>query len=134
MAESEEEPFKVTDRRGREKEDLETARAGASRPSSERNPVEARPSSGTESRQPDLQGILMMFATSALISLGETADPGGHEPRVDLEHAREAIDALLVLRDKTSGNRTEQEDRLLQELVYDLQIRFVRVAEAQRAR
>jgi len=46
----------------------------------------------------------------------------------DLEQARQAIDVLLVLRDKTSGNRTEQEDRLLEELVYDLQMRFVRAA------
>jgi uncharacterized protein DUF1844 len=75
-----------------------------------------------------------MFASTALISLGEAADPATRERRVDLEQAREAIDALLVLRDKTSGNRTEQEDRLLEELVYDLQMRFVRVAEARPSR
>jgi uncharacterized phage protein gp47/JayE len=75
-----------------------------------------------------------MFATSALVSLGEGADPATGETRVDLEEARHGIDALLVLRDKTSGNRTEQEDRLLEELVYDLQMRFVRTAEARRPR
>ena len=49
---------------------------------------------------------------------------------MDLEQAREAIDVLVLLRDKTSGNRTEQESRLLEEIVYDLQMRFVRAAEA----
>jgi len=72
----------------------------------------------------------MMIARSALINLGEAADPVTRERRVDLEQAREAIDVLLLLRDKTSGNRTEQESRLLEEIVYDLQMRFVRAAEA----
>ena len=74
----------------------------------------------------------MIFASSALINLGEAADPVTGERRVDLEQAREAIDVLLLLRDKTSGNRTEQESRLLEEIVYDLQMRFVRAAEAER--
>ena len=45
-----------------------------------------------------------------------------------LEQARSAIDILLMLREKTHGNRTEQESRLLEEIVYDLQMRFVRAA------
>jgi hypothetical protein len=135
MAEAEEETFKVTDRRGRAKEDLDAPRSAESRSSSAgAAPAEPGPSSAAEPRRPDLSGILVMFASSALISLGETADPVTRERRVDLEQAREAIDALLVLRDKTSGNRTEQEDRLLEELVYDLQMRFVHVAEARRSR
>ena len=66
--------------------------------------------------------------------LAEAADPVTRERRVDLEQAREAIDVLLLLRDKTSGNRTEPESRLLEEIVYDLQMRFVRAAEAGRPR
>ncbi len=134
MAEAEEETFKVTDRRGRAKEDLDAPRSAEAGPSSA-GPASAEPGPGpAETRHPDLQGILLMFASSALISLGEVVDPVTRERRVDLDQAREAIDALLLLRDKTSGNRTEQEDRVLEELVYDLQMRFVRVAEAQRSR
>ena len=65
----------------------------------------------------------MLFANSALIGLGAVTEPGS-----DLEQARSAIDILLMLRDKTHGNRTEQESRLLEEIVYDLQMRFVRAA------
>jgi hypothetical protein len=135
MAEAEEDTFKVTDRRGRGQGDLGAPRSAEADPSSAgAAPAEPAPSGAAEPRRPDLQGILVMFASSALISLGEAVDPVTREHRVDLEQAREAIDTLVMLRDKTSGNRTEQEDRLLEELVYDLQMRFVRVAEARRPR
>ncbi len=71
-----------------------------------------------------------MFASSALIALGETPDPMTGQQRKDLEQAKDAIDLLLLLRAKTEGNRTEAESRLLDEIVYDLQVRFVRVAKA----
>ena len=41
---------------------------------------------------------------------------------------------LGLLRDKTSGNRTDQESRLLEQIMYDLQMRFVRATEAGRPR
>ncbi len=134
---SEEESFKVTDRRGRAKE------SPPAEPTT-RPPAEPRPSSvdaprgepgtrgGPTAGAPDLQGLFVMFATSALINLGEAADTVSGERRVNLEQAREAIDILLLLRDKTSGNRTDQEDRVLEQILYDLQIRFVRAAERER--
>lgn len=104
---SEEESFRVTDRRGRE--DLT---AGA--------PTGAAPSG--------LGTLFMMFTSSALVNLGAVPDPETDERRVDLEQARAAIDVLLLLRDKTQGNRTEQESRLLEDILYDLQMRFVHSA------
>src|SRR5712664_1416823 len=111
---SEEETFKVTDRRGRG----EGTPSGGPPP---HHPCEsdAPPSSGPS----QLSALFMLFANSALIGLGAVAEPGP-----DLEQARAAIDILLMLRDKTHGNRTEQESRLLEEIVYDLQMRFVRAA------
>ncbi|PYO56283.1 MAG: hypothetical protein DMD83_15195 [Candidatus Rokuibacteriota bacterium] len=138
---AEEETFKVTDRRGRAREaggaEPDAPRSAEPRPES---PPRAEPtdrpgtSAAAEPGGPDLQGLFMMIARSALINLGEAADPVTRERRVDLEQAREAIDVLLLLRDKTSGNRTEPESRLLEEIVYDLQMRFVRAAEAGRPR
>ena len=140
---AEEESFKVTDRRGRAggagAAEPGTPRSAEPRPASPRTP-RADPtdppgaSAAAEPGGPDLQGLFMMIARSALINLGEAADPVTRERRVDLEQAREAIDVLLLLRDKTSGNRTEPESRLLEEIVYDLQMRFVRAAEAGRPR
>ena len=131
-SESSEEAFKVTDRRGRAKE--EPAPPPASELHQPTAPVETGPPLSAEPRRPDLQGVFVMFATSALISLGEAADPATRERRVDLDQAREAIDVLLLLRDKTSGNRTEQENLLLEQLIYDLQMRFVRASDARPSR
>ena len=135
MTEPDEGTFKVTDRRGRGKEEFEAPRPTELRqPTGEAAPVKPGPSAAAEPRRTDLQGIFVMLASSALISLGEAVDPVTRERHADLEQAREAIDMLLVLRDKTSGNRTEQEDQLLEELVYDLQMRFVHAADARRSR
>lgn len=126
---SEEESFKVTDRRGR-------AERAPGQPPPPREP----PASDPEPRDRDrarasssgpgpseLSALFMIFADSALMSLGAVPEPGPNQRRVDIEQARSAIDILLMLREKTQGNRTEQETRLLEEVVYDLQMRFVRV-------
>lgn len=130
---AEDESFKVTDRRHR---DTEAATETASRPVSQppRPAVESPPPSPPpegESSRPDLSGLFVMFASSALIALGEAADPQTGEQSVDLAQAREAVDLLLLLRDKTEGNRTEHESRLLEDVLYDLEMRFVRAAGAQ---
>jgi len=75
-----------------------------------------------------------MFASSALIGLGDAVDPSTGERHVDLDQARDAIDVLALLRDKTAGNRTEEESHLLEQVMYDLQMRFVRATEAARPR
>jgi hypothetical protein len=68
-----------------------------------------------------------MFASSALVGLGAAADPVSGQQRVDLEQAREGIETLRLLRAKTEGNRTDEESRLLEEILYDLQMRFVQL-------
>ena len=140
---SEAESFKVTDRRGHSKEADPGEPAAAA-------PAESHPLTGDSLRVevagsaaspaqsappgPDLQGIFVMFASSALINLGEAVDPATGEKHLDLDQAREAVDVLLLLRDKTNGNRTEEESRLLEEILYDLQMRFVRAAQGRQPR
>jgi hypothetical protein len=133
---SEEETFKVTDRRGRAEEapsaaghPAETSAAGGSSGAQPRERGhEAKPASPETSRPSELGALFVMFANAALVSLGAVPEPGTREGRLDLDQARSAIDILVMLRDKTQGNRTDQESRLLEELVYDLQMRFVRAA------
>jgi hypothetical protein len=134
---ADEESFKVTDRRGRARE-TEPAERAAPAPGPE--PVRAEPPRQAAAAAPeagraaeggaDLSGLIVMFASSALMSLGAAPDPMTGEKRVDLDQAQGAIDILLLLREKTRGNRTEQESRLLEEVLYDLQLRFVRVTES----
>ena len=138
---AEEESFKVTDRRGRE-QDGESSGPGPGPtvpPSTAPGRAAVDPGSagqepGREDSEPpasaqgsvDLQGLFVMFASSALINLGEAADPATGKRLVDLDQAKDAIDLLLLLREKTAGNRTEHESRLLEQILYDVQMRYVR--------
>lgn len=124
--ESPDEGFKVTDRRRRGDE------AGPGPEPTLKRPVEARPP-GPPSREPDparsLAGLFVMFASSALIALGESPDPLTGRVEKDLAQASDAIDILTLLRDKTQGNRTPEETELLEQIIYDLHLRFVRATE-----
>ncbi|HZS10981.1 MAG TPA: DUF1844 domain-containing protein [Nitrospirales bacterium] len=67
----------------------------------------------------------MMLATEAFICLGDVPDPATGERRRDLPRSSDVIDLLMLLREKTQGNRTADESELLEQLLYDLQIRYV---------
>lgn len=129
---AEEESFKITDRRHRDAaaDPLPSPRAEpASPPSPPRAASAPAPPEGRDSTGPDLASLFVMFASSAMIALGEAPDPMSGERSIDLTQAREAVDILLLLREKTEGNRSEQENHLLEEILYDLQMRFVRAAK-----
>jgi len=137
---AEEETFKVRDRRRRDDDDVpvsppprEMARPPGP-PVSEHPPEPGGPrivgASPSPQEGPDLRGLFIMLASSALVNLGEAADPATGERVLDLEQAKEAIDLLGLLRTKTNGNRTEQETHLLEEMLYDLQLRFVNAARS----
>jgi hypothetical protein len=139
---AEDETFKVRDRRRRE--DALDDVSSSPPPVEQASPVEAASSppraeapgpkivgpSASPPEGPDLRGLFIMLASSALVNLGEAADPATGERLLDLEQAKEAIDLLALLRVKTNGNRTDQESHLLEEILYDLQLRFVSAARS----
>jgi hypothetical protein len=59
------------------------------------------------------------------VNLGQVLGPDADTPAVDLESAKQIIDILGVLEEKTRGNLDDSEDRLLQSLLYELRIKFV---------
>ncbi len=65
------------------------------------------------------------LAMSALVHLGEIPDPiaGALSPNLPL--ARQTIDLLSVLAEKTKGNLDEDEDKLLSTLLHDLRLKYV---------
>jgi len=132
---ADEQPFRVTDRRRRDDSTPEVPAPSA--PPEPAPPIQPPPGPSPASPPPadapaggpDLQGLFMMLASSALVNLGEAADPATGERVMDLEQARDAVDLLVMLRTKTEGNRTPKESHLLEEILYDLQVRFVRAAK-----
>jgi hypothetical protein len=78
-----------------------------------------------EPGEPNLTGLFMMLADSVVVALGEVADPMTGRRQHDPAQAAEIIDLLLLLRKRTEGNRTPEETQVLEELIYDLQVRYV---------
>ncbi|MDP6932737.1 MAG: DUF1844 domain-containing protein [Myxococcota bacterium] len=69
--------------------------------------------------------FLVSLGSSALVHLGEIADPATGKPNPNHELARQTIDVLGILRDKTQGNLDEEESKLMEALLYDLRTKFL---------
>lgn len=74
--------------------------------------------------------LLSGLATQALMSLGELENPFTKKSEVDLPEARFHIDMLELMQEKTKGNLTSDEDRMLQGLLYDLRMRYVEMVQS----
>jgi hypothetical protein len=75
----------------------------------------------------DLVGLLLSLGSQASMMLG-AARPGERPGPPDLPGARSIISLLEVLRDKTEGRRTAEEDEVLEGLLYELRMQFVALA------
>jgi hypothetical protein len=73
--------------------------------------------------------IVQSVYMSAVVQLGGNA-PEGQQPQVDLMGARQSIDMLAVLAEKTKGNLAADEARLLDSALFELRIAFLEVTQA----
>jgi hypothetical protein len=74
----------------------------------------------------DFATFVLSLSTSALYHLGLVPDPETNRPgTVDKILARQTIDTLELLQEKTRGNLDAEEERLLESLLYELRMRFV---------
>ncbi|MHC4340253.1 MAG: DUF1844 domain-containing protein [Planctomycetota bacterium] len=74
---------------------------------------------------PDFQVLISTFATQAAVALGQIQNPITNKTDVDLGQAKFAIDMLQVLEEKTQGNRTAEEDKYLQDLLYQFRMVYI---------
>ena len=75
--------------------------------------------------------LVLSLATTAAVHFGDLGDPStGEKIPQNLEGARQMIDMLGMLQDKTKGNLTPQEATILERVLFELRMRFV---EAERA-
>lgn len=77
----------------------------------------------------NFSSFLLSLSSSTLLHLGEVADPESGEKKKDLALAKQSIDIISLLRDKTKGNLTQEEEKLLDHLLYDLRMRFVNASK-----
>lgn len=69
--------------------------------------------------------FVFSIASSAFIHLGEEPDPLSGEKKVSLPMAKQTIDVLSMLEEKTKGNLNQDEDHLLKNILYTLRMKYV---------
>ena len=77
----------------------------------------------------DFLNLVVSMSHSALLHLGDAPDPATGKREQDLPLARQTIDLLAMLQEKTHGNLNGDEERVLTQAIYDLRMRFVEVSK-----
>jgi len=90
----------------------------------------AAPTAETPTRLPNFEHLVRSLGQNAALLLGGYTDPRSGQPMVDLEGAREVIDMLDALREKTRGNLAPEEDTLLLDVLGNLKLAFMEMAKA----
>ena len=113
--------FKVNDRRASH----EDAKPPAA-PTSLADATQADPAAGAPDLLPfDFHTFILSLGSSALLHLGELEHPEAGDARPDLAMAKHTIDILAMLEEKTKGNLTPPEEKLMESLLFDLRLRYV---------
>ena len=73
--------------------------------------------------------VIQSIYLSAMIAMGAGTEPG-QKPRVDILGARQSVDMLSVLQEKTKGNVNEREQRMLQNALFELRMMFLEITNA----
>jgi len=135
----EEKSFKVQDRRrfssdtGEPREKAEPSDDRTE--SSDEKIVDETPSETNKTTDESLPQInfstfLMSLSTQALMHLGEIASPLSGKVEIDVPVAKQMIDIIGVLREKTRGNLDKGEDDLMEGILYDLRMKYVEAAKS----
>ena len=81
---------------------------------------------GTESYDSELfMSLILNFQVSAMISMGKIVNPITQKAERSLNESKVAIDMLNMLANKTKGNLTDEENRMLQQTLTDLRLNYV---------
>jgi len=96
--------------------------------SSPKTPSEETPQTAAEP-QLDFFNYIASLGFQTMIFLGEMPNPITNQTEKNLKQAKFLIDTLVILRDKTKGNLSKEEDDLLNGSIYELQLRFVELSK-----
>ena len=107
----------------------EAAQAAAS-PAPSPSKTQKTPPAETPKRSPGFENLVRMLGSNAAMVLGAYADPRTGQPVIDPEAAREFIDMLDALQEKTKGNLAPEEESMLLDLIGKLKMTYLEVNQA----
>jgi hypothetical protein len=139
-----EETFRVIDRRpftaeGELRNDLaehdrreatQTAPVELPKPTASEAERATAPQKETPTKSPAFENLVRMLGSNAAMVLGAYADPRSGQPVIDPDAARELIDMLDALHEKTEGNLAPEEDSLLLDLLGKLKMTYLEISQA----
>lgn len=130
----EESGFRVTDKRSfrEDGEPRETAppadggaEAASGQKSEEKNPPAAEEIPPGTGARIDFPSYILSYYTQGLVLLGEVPNPYTNKKEEDSEAAHHTIDILSMLREKTKGNLSREEEQLMDSVLYELRMKFM---------
>jgi hypothetical protein len=122
-------------RREVEPEQEEREAPAPAAPPSRPAPARAEPEAEEdfEAGAPGFDTLVSYLSTTAMFQMGLLAGPGGERIPADLANARRTIDLLEILQEKTQGNLTAEEAKLLDDILYELRMSYVEIEKRVRA-
>ena len=112
-----------------EKEEYERPAAEEDEAESQKSdeaPAEEQPESPPQFPEINFATFVASLNASALLQLGAIEDPTTGQKNKHLPMAKQTIDILSMLQEKTAGNLSEEEENLLKNILYDLRIMYVK--------
>lgn len=92
--------------------------------------IAAAGKSGPGPMEINFERVVESFYMSALIQMGALRTNDNEPPRVDIIGARQTIDSLTVLQEKTKGNLSDREKTLLQNVLFELRMAWIEITNA----
>jgi len=142
VADHKDEGFKVVDRRpftaeGEIRKDVVEEQEREARREEVKEKAEAKAAApaaaSTPKRSQAFENLVRMIGSNAAMVLGAYADPNTGQPMIDPDAARELIDMLDALQEKTKGNLAPEEDGMLLDLVGKLKLTYLEIQKAMAA-
>jgi hypothetical protein len=99
-------------------------------PAGDTAPASDEPAAEPPKRSPAFENLIRMLGSNAAMVLGAYADPRTGQPVIDPDAARELIDMLDALHEKTKGNLAPEEDSMLLDLVGKLKLTYLEINQA----
>ena len=73
----------------------------------------------------DFSTFVLSLATTAMSHLGEVPDPATGKNETNLDGAKQIIDILCMLKEKTSGNLSREESQMMEHFLYELRMKYL---------
>jgi pyruvate/2-oxoglutarate dehydrogenase complex dihydrolipoamide acyltransferase (E2) component len=136
--EKKEKGFVIKDRRhfdesGDLRTEEEAKKAEEKKPEAAAGPAPAAPEEPAATGPEDaplpeinFSGFIFSLSTTAMYHFGDFPDPVTKEAKRNLPAAKQTIDILTIMKEKTKGNLDEDENQLLDDILYELRMRFIK--------